>query len=292
MSILNQFSIKSLYMLSVVANSKNLKQAASKLCISLSALSHQMQRLEEKAGKKIFFKDGRNQKLHPEAIEWANSLHSCFSEIENRTNEFVKPKKQIVDLGLPNAFAFNRVIPELGMWLQKHSDVDVRVRMLNCEDDPETLNLDVVLSNDIKNKDYESEKVAPEKYLPVCSKELLRNLSDQQQKEFYNKVPLLELTGVESWEHWGKHTSLNINPEKVIYFSHTILLLQAVMSSQGVALLDYYLIKEQLENGSLVTISNSSMTLDGMGHYLSTISHRKDDPAVAKVKSWLVDLFS
>lgn len=291
MSVLNQLSIKSLYMLSTVANSKDLQQASENLCISPSALSHQMQRLEDKVGKKLFYKEGRNQKLLPEAQKWANTLSENFVNIEQSTKEFIGTSNNIIHLGVQSAFAFSRITPLLGVWLQTQPDMDVRVRMLNCEDDPAALNLDVVLSSPLQSRNYTSEYLTSEKYIPVCSPDLYKQLSASNLDRFYNELALLDLTNVDTWQRWQTHFSMPINPISVSYFSHTILLLQAVLSGQGVALLDYYLVKEDLEKGLLVQLQQEPMIIDGLAHHYSVLSNRKNEPSILLLKNWLQNFF-
>lgn len=291
MTVLNRLSLKSLYMLSAVANSKDMQQAARKLCISQSALSHQMLRLEQRLGQKLFFKEGRHQKLLPEVKLWANELHVNFAKIESSTDEFLSGNKPIINFGVPSAFAFNRVTPSLGLWLQSNPDLDVRVRMLNCEDIPQQLNLDAILSTPFKSSQYTCDLITPEKYIPVCSPLLLERLSTREFGTILNSARLLELNDVDTWKTWSEYFAVPLQPISTVYFSHTILLLQSVLSGQGIALLDYYLVKRQLEEGQLVQLYEQPMIIEGLNHSFSVSTARRDTKEILKLKEWLMTLY-
>lgn len=279
-------------MLATVANSKDMQQAADKLCVSPSALSHQMKRLEERIGKKLFFKDGRNQKLLPHATTWVNRLSESFVSIEKETSKFINHDNKTIHLGVPSAIAFNRITPFLSLWLHQHSNLDVRIRMLNCEDKPEELNLDAVLTTPFKSKQYDGEVITSEKYIPVCSKQFYDNIAVESRDNLFNSAPLLELNDVSTWQAWKDYFSVPLQAKSVIYFSHTILLLQAVLSDQGIALLDYHLVKPQLEKGQLVQLTDKPMELEGQVHYFAITNNRQRDKNIIELKSWIKSLFN
>lgn len=293
MTILNQLSLKSLHMLAIVSQSQNMRQAARTLCISPSALSHQMNRLEDRLGKQLFYKEGRKQKLLPEVKLWAESISESFINIEKNTYAFLHEQPTSINLGVHSALAFNRITPLLGLYLQQHPSLDVRVRMLNCEDDPTLLNLDAFLTTPNNHRLYESEHLANEEYIPVCNATLYKTLEQTAKNEIglFNAVPLLELTDIESWQTWSTHFSQPIKPSSTIHFSHTILLLQAVLSGQGIAILDRHLIKPQLDSGELVPLYKTPMILSGLEHRLFVKSNRTKEKSILTLKQWLSSLF-
>ena len=278
-------------MLATVANSKDMQQAANKLCISPSALSHQMQRLEDKVGKKLFYKDGRNQKLLPHASAWAKSLNESFVNIEKDTSTFINNNNSTIHLGVPSAIAFNRITPALSLWSHENSNLDIRIRMLNCEDKPEELNLDAILTTPFNSKQYEGEVLTSEKYIPVCSKLFYDDMAAEHRAYPFNSYALLELNDVNTWQAWKDYFSVPLQPKSIVYFSHTILLLQAVLSGQGIALLDYHLVKPQLEKGQLVKLNDKPMELEYQDHYFAISNNRKREKSILELKLWIKSLF-
>lgn len=293
MTILNQLSLKSLHMLAIVSQSQNMQQAAKALCISPSALSHQMNRLEDRLGKQLFYKEGRKQKLLPEAKQWAESISENFINIEQDTYAFLHKQPASINIGIHSALAFNRITPLLGLYLQQHPSLDVRVRMLNCEDDPTLLNLDAFLATPNNHRLYESQHLANEEYIPVCNASLYETLKQTAKNEMdlFNSAPLLELADIESWQTWSMHFSQPVKPSSTIHFSHTILLLQAVLSGQGIAILDRHLVKPQLDSGELVPLHQTPMILPGLEHHFFVKSNKTRDKSVLALKQWLSSIF-
>lgn len=65
-----------------VARLGSFRAAAEALCVTQSAVSHQVRNLEDWLGKPLFEREGNRTRLLPHGLDLANSLSASFKDIE------------------------------------------------------------------------------------------------------------------------------------------------------------------------------------------------------------------
>mgnify|MGYP005811124227 CR=1 FL=1 len=292
MDILQRFSLKSLYIFSVAAKHLNFSKAAIELSITASAVSHQISRLEESLGCPLFIREGKYLLLSPEAQQYAVTINQCFNEIRQSTKDFMVSDSKVIHFGVNGAFAVKRLTQELGLWQEKNPQLDLRLRMISCDDNLASLNLDVILSGSFNDKRYHARFICDESYYPVCHKSLYETLTKASLQELLNTTTLLDLDAVNVWSLWGEAKQLALPSKgKISYFSHTLLLIQATLAGQGIALLDKSLIKNELASGELILLDDKAYHPPDAAYCLSTKKQWLTNENIKSLEKWVVDLF-
>ena len=278
MEQLNRLSLNSLLVLATVAQHKHHAAAAKELHVSQSAISHQLKRLEERLGTPLTRKEGKYVLLTPDAEKLALSLQHQFAAMEESLADFMGKTKQTLQVGVENALAVNCLTPAMGMVQDEFPDLDIRIRMLHCEDEADRLGLDIILGTKVSNSAYISTLLRQEIYVAVESPSAKPTAT------------LLDLSGVNSWDVWETSGLEKPNGKKYQYFSHTVLLLQAALNGQGTAILERFLIQEQLNRGDLVQVNDHTFTPSDTGYYLSISKTRQNDKKISAFTCWITDL--
>jgi len=293
MNPLNRTSIKSLYFFSIISQYRSLAEAAEFLCISPSALSHQMKRLEKSLNVTLFERQGNRTVLTEESMVFAKNIHQNFQEISNQTKRFANLESKTLQLGVQSAFAVNRLSSALSLWLNAHPDLDIRVKMLNCDDNLDELDLDIVFSGKLSNQNYSCELIADEVYVPVCSRSLYGKIKEQTIEEILEHQTCYELDNVFEWEHWKRanqiETIFQISKQ---YFNHSLLLVKAVLSGQGLAILEKSVVADFLKRGELVALQDFPLRPEGAGYYFSVHARNRLNKNVDLLKTFLAELVS
>ena len=86
-----KLSLKALQIFSVASRHLNFTKAAEELCITPSAVSHQIKRLEDMLGVKLFEKKGKNLTLTPAALPYSRLINQSFAQ--NRCDHGVLGKE-------------------------------------------------------------------------------------------------------------------------------------------------------------------------------------------------------
>ncbi|MBC3765582.1 LysR family transcriptional regulator [Neptunicella marina] len=285
MNTANHLSFKQLQLLVSLNRHQQHSRVADELNISISAVSHQLKRIEQQCGFAITEKHGRQLFLTDSAKKFASELAQHFTAIEQLSNQFTQSEPDTIQIGVDSALAMNRFTQALSLRDIDGSHSDIRVRMLQCNDDPVALGLDMVLGQRIVNPHYQSELLQREQYIAVCSPEYEQGL--QQNQHWLPQATLLTLEDVNEWDFWLNQFSPNSQGGKQRYFSHTILLLQAVLNHQGVALLEQALVKEQLAQNQLIKIDPNALIVPERAYYLSVRKPLLQHSAVKQECSWI-----
>ncbi|NQZ08656.1 MAG: LysR family transcriptional regulator [Algicola sp.] len=285
--------LKSLLAFCAASRCKNFSRAAEELFITQSAVSHQIKNLEQFLGHKLFYREGNHLQLTEEGKTFASAVNPAFDQIISGAKMLTGTQEDALQFGVSSAFAVHRLTPELSDLNKRQPQLDLRLRMLTCGDNLATLDLDIILTNEpFKHVAYECEALKIERYFPVASPpvaELLQGMSAQHWPE---QTRLIDLQGVNSWDGWFSHQQPKSTKRNSLIFGHTLLMLQAVLGNQGVALLGESLIVNELASGALVKLAQSPFSIGDDGFYFCWHKRRQHDSNIRIVKNWLIGLLS
>ena len=95
--------------------------AARELCLTQSAISHQVKELEEYFGRRLFDRRTRRVELTPEGKRLQESLSRVFDVIEAACNEVaLAPQSQVLAVYCAPSFAVKWLGPRLPQFMQTH----------------------------------------------------------------------------------------------------------------------------------------------------------------------------
>lgn len=283
--------LKALVAFASASRASNFTLAAKELHITQSAVSHQIKNLETFLGCKLFHRDGKNFELTDEGKSYALPINQSFDQMVYATEELLGQHINTLQFGVSSSFAIHRVTPELNELYLRRPDLDIRLRMLSCSDSITALNLDVILyDRAIEHISYECEHLKQEFYYPVAIPEIAQKLKSQPAQQWANSEVLLEIESLNIWGEWLKEQHLAKGDNNTQYFSHTVLILQAALSGQGIALLGENLISKELAQGKLIKLSESPISFSDDGFYFSWHKRKKNDPNIRLLKNWLLSL--
>jgi len=285
--------LKSILAFSAASNSKSFSQAAEQLCITQSAVSHQIKSLEQFLGQSLFIRKGKSVELTEQGKRYARVVNDSLSEIASATRELTGQLESAIQFGVSSAFAIHRVTPELSNLTEKYPKLDLRLRMLSCSDPITSLDLDVFLyDRPLEHISYQCELLKNESYIAVANPELADKLAHLPVGDWPKQAKFIELQGLDIWREWLLSSGIESIKKETLSFSHTILMMQAALSGQGIALLGESLVKRELATGQLVRLRENSISFDNEGFYFHWHKRRKNDKYVRILKHWLYSLMN
>lgn len=235
-------------------------KAATELYLTQSAISRQIHSLEQHLGVDLFRRRPRALLLTDEGQALYRAVTEAFAYLREATEKFDSShRKAIVNVTTLASFASLWLIPRLATFRVLHPEVDVRLSASN-----EVLDLDRE-HFDLAIRYCHPDGTPPgairlfgEEVFPVCSPVLLtatplhkpsdvaRCVLLHYEDERYTKPWL-------SWSTWFEAMELfDVEPAGTLRFNQYDHLIQAAIEGQGLALGRYPLMKQYLENGSLV----------------------------------------
>jgi LysR family glycine cleavage system transcriptional activator len=270
--------------------------AASDLCITQSAVSRQIQTLENQLDKPLFHRTNRGLELTEvgqllfAAVEDATQL---IDEAVSKLNE----RRTRAELAVMAAgpFASCWLVPRLARFLQAYPECSVRIETAN-EVTPLARN-----SSDLAIWHFppgaaptDAVRLADDEVLPVCSPALMRNLGrplsrpgDLAGHVLIQFAPTINKRAVVDWVRWRKTMQLDdMVPIGVLSFSHYDQVLRAALDGSGVALGRLPLVSAQLREGTLNAPFGHARIMTGAWHVV-TAAKGAVRPHVRAFLDWL-----
>lgn len=239
----------------------NFTKAAEELFLTQSAVSRQVQAVEERLGVRLFVRQRRGLALTQEGERLFQAVQGALRQVQDVVDSFVlRPTSDRVTLTCTMAFSSLWLIPRLGEFHRICPEVDVRIsandRVLNLERE----RLDVSVR-------YCSQREAPagarwlfdEEVLPVCSPALIeRTGKPLKRPQDLAHYVLLHLDDGDtpapwlSWSSWFHLVGVRVKPAGSLGFNYFDQIVRAALAGQGVALGRLPLTGDLLQDGSLI----------------------------------------
>jgi len=242
-----------------VARLGSFRAAADMLCVTQSAVSHQIRNLEEWLGKPLFEREGNRTRLLPHGSELAKSLSASFNEIDAACIRTRTSSQALVIAAIPS-IAMCWLIPRLRRFNRAYPGIEIRIvyamhaRDINFHD----VHLAFVFSRELPEiPNIESQFFLGGQSVAVCSPALLRNIGGSPEtEEDILRLGLLHDGTPIGWKTWFSGRGINDQAAEIgATFEDFNLLRAAVLSGQGVALCPLSMVKPDLDSGSLVQVS-------------------------------------
>ena len=261
--------------------------AAEELSLSQSAVSRQLQTLEEQLGRALFLRQGRGMILTPEARDYAGTVRSALQQITQASLKLtVNPAGGSLDLAILPTFGMRWLVPRLADFARQFPEVTInlatRLKPFNFGTDP----FDAAIH--FGQADWPGTnalRLKTERVVAVCSPDL-RATRVAAPLDIL-ALPLLHIeTRPDAWRHW--FAAQGVTPGVITGTVHDQFstITQAALHGMGVALLPDYLAEQDLATGKLVPIWGGATETQG-AYYLVWPQEKSGDPALGKFREWL-----
>lgn len=290
------------------AKYQNFTRAAEALCVTQAAISRQIRELETYLGADLFKRVGRAVELTPAGSIFFDAVQLSFVNIsqaaERIRNNSVS--KRIVTLCCSPAFSALWLSHRLPSFFDANPDVELNlVTTQNFLSMEPGVRPDIFITKMTKVREgYHSHPLMHDVIYPVCTPQYLEQHPEIASLDGLREATLLNLSPYGrsqvaehvDWSVWMAFHDIDIDsgPGKRPHFFNANdynLLVQMVLSHQGVALGWNHLVSHLVANGSLVRPVEQELVLHDTHHYLAFNEDKEDDDACCRLRDWLTAQF-
>ncbi len=249
-----------------VSRHLSFRAAADELSLTQSAISRQIQALEEDMGATLLLRGTRKVELTAEGAMFLRALAPGLARIDASVQQVRQSLgRRVVSVNTFASFASLWVIPQMEAFQREHPEMDIRVSATDVivnANDPE---FDLILRYTSRHKaPPEAQRLFGDVITPVVSRWLAEQIRSGQAPPLSKPEHLSQYTLTEeddcrptaeylSWRHWlAHHGAPDVQPRRWLYLNFTYQQVQSALAGQGVALARLPLVTEQLERGDLV----------------------------------------
>lgn len=236
-------------------------RAGLELFLSQSAISRQIQMLEDQIGVKLFHRRVRSLLLTDAGQVYYREISPILQKLREVTASLAeRPSSDTITVTAPITFASLWLVPRLSDFQRRQPAITVHLAADNALRDLKKDRLDVAIRYSTrKMAGPGATKLFGERVVPVCSPTLLSR-HPLLKPEDLEQFPLLHFEDPDgrgpwlSWKVWFEVMGMApIRGKSSLRFSHYDQVMRAAIDGQGVALGRVPLVKELIRSGELAT---------------------------------------
>lgn len=237
--------------------------AADELNVTASAISQQIQTLEEYLGAPLFVRTRTGLVLTPAARDAYSDIHEGLVQLGSGLARLRRAKvDNIITMTVMPSFAAKWLLPRIERFQARHPDLELRLdttgRLVNLAEEGIDIGIRYGLGG---YPGLVCEKLIGEDVFPVCSPGLLAAEPDQVTLARLARMNLIHDTTVDfdpsfpDWRAWFIARGMTeVDLTRGLRLSSSLLAIQAAIDGQGVALARSVLVEGDLRAGRLVRL--------------------------------------
>lgn len=271
---------------------RSFKRAAEELCITPSAVSHQIKNLEQLLQRQLFVRGNRDVDFTAVGREYWSIVNGAFETIKSETNRIFAGSEAPLNILCARSFLRHWLLPRLSEFFDLHPKIQLQFPTFDTSDDSELSPSAAAASIRLGNGQWRglrSDRLMELDLFPVCSPKYLAAHGRIDKPEYLLSRTLIKTTGrPHDWAAWFRaaglgerelHSAISLEGETLEY--------QAALSGIGVALGREEFCEMDLSEGRLVRLFDISARAEG-AYYFTYQPALASDPRLIAFRTWLL----
>ncbi|MFJ2986918.1 transcriptional regulator GcvA [Collimonas sp. NPDC087041] len=268
----------------------NYTRAGEELHLTHSAISHQIRALEQRTGRKLFQREGRQMVLTDSGRLLAEEVRQALTALDlalqlGRVER--KRSGQTLRVSVSPSFASAWLVPRLAAFHGTHPHIDISLRSTHELNELDFSDADVAIwYGRAGHKNFRYQRLLQEVIFPVCSPAFLAahpHITPQDLPRY----PLLRFAHHRGWEQWFAAAGIKHGePQTGALYDDPMHLLDAAAADQGIALARGCLAHNHLASGRLLRLFDIKAPARGSYFLVSPFDTRKE-AAITEFQDWL-----
>lgn len=289
-------SASALVVFEAAGRHENFSRAAEELSMTQAAVSYAVRTLESQLGVPLFHRSHRAVALTETGARFHADVSAGLTRIQKSAEQIrAKGREVNVTLSASTAFASMWMLPRIPKLREDLPDIDLRIQtsVRDLELDEEGIPLGIRGGDPAAWPDYHAALLAPEVVNAVASPIYVDQHGMPATIEALAQLRLIHLEepvrAACDWKEWFESADYEYRPQsRPLTINDYVLVIQAVLAGEGVALGWQHLIDRQMASGALVPVSTHVFET-GMAFYVVWPRSRELSTPARKVRDWLVE---
>jgi LysR family transcriptional regulator, glycine cleavage system transcriptional activator len=268
--------------------------AAAELNVTQTAISHQIRRLEEELGVRLFVRQNRALALTPEARDYLPGVRAAFNDLRLATDRLLRrDNDHVLTVSTLASLAAKWLLPRLSAFQEAHPGIDVHITTSTALVDFQRDDVDAAIRYGRGQwPGVRSDWLMADQLFPVCSPALLTGNRPLRSPEDLAHQTLLHTSAGgygDDWRLWLTAAGLpaDVSKQPGLTFDLILVTVQAAIDGIGVAMGRTSYVEADIAKGRLVVPFKITLPADA-GFYLVSPQAKPDAPKLAAFRQWLV----
>ena len=282
-----------------VARHLNFRAAADELALTQSAISRQIQALEDEVGVPLFLRHTRAVELTSAGAQLQRAVGPALERIDLAVRQVRHSAgRRSVTITTLASFASMWLIPRMEDFQRKHPGIDLRIDASDATVDLETADVDLAVRYKLPGPSVQGgQRLFGEQLAVVASPWLLRNTPPLRTPQDLAHCTLIEAGDVYrsahlqwlTWRRWlDTQGCPKLEPVRWLYFNYAHQIVQAALAGQGLALARMPLVADALAAGDLVEVMPGRRLDSPLAYWLLVPPRSSGRPEVQAFEAWLL----
>ena len=286
-------SLNGLHAFEAAARHLSFTRAAAELHVTQTAISHQIRRLEEQLGIRLFERRNRALQLTRAAQGYLPAVRAAFDDLRQATDRLRRGERDgLLTVSTTPSLAAKWLVQRVAAFQDAHPGIEIRISAsTQLVDFSREAEIDMAVRYGRGHwPGLRADWLMAEEFFPVCSPALrdgdkpLRRPADLAQHTL-----LHAMVSREDWQLWltaaGLPTSLAL--KRGLSFDQSYMAIQAAIDGLGVALGRTPLVEADIAAGRLV-VPFDIVLPDEAGYYVVAPLDSADAPKITLFRDWLI----
>lgn len=268
------------------------RDAAEELCVSHSAISHQIKQLESHLGVELFIRKSRAVELTETGLMYYPVLREAFDRIAEGTDMLRAPQSPgVLTVQLYSTFAIRWLIPRLTRFNEANPEIQVRLHTSQDDVDFQQADVDLcVMIGSRSSANLHYDHLFNSQMFPVGSPALLTGDTPIQSPDDLAKHTILQVyPSRKDWHVWLNGVgATGVDPESGLQFDSYDVALSTAAQGLGIALGMQPYMSRDLKAGVLVELFPGRQVKADGEWYLVCRRERAHSSKVVAFREWIL----
>lgn len=284
-------SLKAIKTFQIAAKHTSFAVAADELCITPSAVSHQIKTLETQLGLPLFSRGARALALTDAGARYLEQIDDLFMRLESVTEQLrVRFGRSSVRLHVPAYFASEMLLPRLSEFSKLHDGIDLRIDTSGGHGRHHLAEADISVAVGAGPwPGLVAHPLFAQALVPACSPALLAERPVRTYEDLNAHTLLVHEARRDDWDRWAQNVGMaKLNPSQIVRIDSMSAATRAAEKSIGIALLPAELSRRKFASGRLTRVFEAE--LDTHEDYTLLVrpeDENRDD--IRALCAWLIE---
>lgn len=285
--------LRSLRAFQVAGRHLSFKLAAEELCITASAISHQVKNLEELLGIDLFVRKTRALEFTNPGKKYFEFLDGMFARLESETHQlWAEYGRKMIRLCVPPFFSSEILLPKLEalQTLMPETDIRISTPPSGMKDHPAEADLSILLGKD-DWPNLVTHHLFAGHLVVAAAPSLMKSFDASTFTSLDGQTLIVHENRPDGWKNWAN--SLGITQPKagkILRFDSMSSVMQAVAAGLGFAIVYWPLSDNWFRSGAIVQVFETDLITEE--HFY--LAHRPDEaerPEIVEAIEWITREF-
>ena len=271
------------------ARLENFTAAAQELGMTQAAVSYQVKLLEDRLGLSLFQRAGRRVLLTDKGREIAPVIIRAFDQMRQGFAALAQDHSMVLTISCTNSFAHLWLAPRIGAFQMRHPGLAVRIQAEDAVVDLARTGVDLAIRGGKGNwPGLEARLLTHNRLAPMCSPDWLARHGPVADAQALHALPRLSPDDM-WWHEWFAAMGVEADPAggpPGIALDSQVMEGRAAIGGQGIAILNLFLWKAEVEAGLLVE-AMPSYVREIASYWIVYPPHARNTPKVKAFRDWI-----